>query len=312
MTLLQWFIFFLIVQIVHFAGTWKLYVKAGRKSWEAAIPVYNAIILMKIINRPSWWTVLLFIPIVNLIMFPVVWVETLRSFGKNTTLDTVLGLATLGFYIYYINYVEDVKYIENRSLVSTTKAGDTISSLLFAIVVATLVHTYVVQPFTIPTASLEKSLLIGDFLFVSKLNYGPRVPMTAVALPMVHDSMPFTKKKSYLNFPQIPYFRFPGFEKIQKNDIVVFNWPADTVYKFFDRSGRKAVTKPIDKKSNYVKRCVGTPGDVFSIKDGFVFIDGKKLELPERAKPQYQHTVYAAKGVSGELLMQTGSTEFMR
>src|SRR6187399_2192051 len=96
MTLLQWFIFFFIVQIVHFAGTWKLYVKAGRKSWEAAIPVYNAIILMKIINRPTWWTVLLFIPIINLIMFPVVWVETLRSFGKNTTLDTVLGLATLG------------------------------------------------------------------------------------------------------------------------------------------------------------------------------------------------------------------------
>ena len=312
MTLTQWFIFFLVVQIVHFAGTWKLYVKAGRKSWEAAIPVYNAIILMKIINRPSWWTVLLFIPIVNLIMFPVVWVETLRSFGKNSTTDTVLGLATLGFYIYYINYVEDVKYIQNRSLVSTTKAGDTISSLLFAIVVATLVHTYVLQPFTIPTASLEKSLLIGDFLFVSKLNYGPRVPMTAVALPMVHDSMPYLKKKSYLNFPQIPYFRFPGFEKVQKNDIVVFNWPADTVYKFFDRSGRKAVTKPIDKKSNYVKRCVGTPGDNFSIIDGFVYIDGKKLQLPERAKPQYQHTVYAAKGVSGDLLMQTGSTEFMR
>src|SRR5436190_6019160 len=312
MTLLQWFIFFLIVQIVHFAGTWKLYVKAGRKSWEAAIPVYNAIILMKIINRPTWWTILLFIPIVNLIMFPVIWVETLRSFGKNSTLDTVLGLATLGFYIYYINYFEDVKYVENRSLVSTTKAGDTISSLLFAIVVATLVHTYVVQPFTIPTSSLEKSLLIGDFLFVSKLNYGPRVPMTAVALPMVHDSMPILKKKSYLNFPQIPYFRFPGFERPQKNDIVVFNWPVDTVYQFFDRSGRKAVTKPIDKKSNYVKRCVGAPGDVFSIIDGFVFIDGKKLILPERAKPQYMHSVYAAKGISNELLMNTGSTDFYR
>src|SRR5436190_14635093 len=131
MTLMQWFIFFLIVQMVHFAGTWKLYVKAGRKSWEAAIPVYNAVILMKIINRPSWWTVLLFIPIINLIMFPVIWVETLRSFGKNSTLDTVLGLATLGFYNYKINYIEEVKYIENRSLTSTTKVGDTVSSLLF-------------------------------------------------------------------------------------------------------------------------------------------------------------------------------------
>ena len=84
MTLSQWFIFFLLVQIIHGLGTWKLYQKAGRKSWEAFIPVYNSIILMKIINRPTWWTILLFIPVINILMFPVVWIETLRSFGKNT------------------------------------------------------------------------------------------------------------------------------------------------------------------------------------------------------------------------------------
>ena len=82
MSAYQWFVFFLLLQIVHFLGTWKLYESAGRKRWEAAIPVYNAIVLMKIIKRPTWWTILLFIPIINLIMFPVVWVETLRSFGK--------------------------------------------------------------------------------------------------------------------------------------------------------------------------------------------------------------------------------------
>jgi len=103
MTALQWLIFFLVVQLIHGLGTWKLYEKAGRKSWEAFIPVYNSIILMKIINRPTWWTALLFVPIVNLIMFIVLWVETLRSFGKNTTKDTILGVVTLGFYIYYIN-----------------------------------------------------------------------------------------------------------------------------------------------------------------------------------------------------------------
>ena len=177
MSLYQWFIFFLLVQIVHGLGTWKLYEKAGRKSWEAFIPVYNSIVLMKIINRPTWWTLLLFIPIINLIMFPVVWVETLRSFGKNSTADTLLGVFTCGLYIYYINYTQDVKYIADRSLVATTKTGDTISSLLFAVVVATLVHTYVMQPYTIPTASLEKSLLIGDFLFVSKFHYGARMPV---------------------------------------------------------------------------------------------------------------------------------------
>ena len=290
MTLIQWFVFFLVVQIIHFAGTWKLYENAGRKRWEAAIPVYNAIVLMKIINRPTWWTILLFIPVVNLIMFPVVWVETLRSFGKNTTLDTVLVIATLGLYIYYLNYTQKLNYISNRSLIPANKGADTISSLLFAIVVATLVHTYVMQPYTIPTSSLEKSLLVGDFLFVSKFHYGARTPMTAVALPMVHDTIPVLHNKSYTKWPQLPYFRFPGLQKIERNDIVVFNWPVDTVYKFFDTSKRKA-DKPIDKKSNYVKRCQGIAGDTLQIKDGVVFINGKQLILPERAKPQYSYTV---------------------
>ena len=288
MNIYQWFIFFLGVQLIHYLGTWKLYEKAGRKSWEAGIPIYNSIVLMKIINRPTWWTFLLFIPIINLIMFPVIWVETLRSFGRRSTLDTFLGIVTCGLYIYYVNYTQEVIYSTERDTTSVSKTGDTVSSLLFAIIVATFVHTYFIQPFTIPTASLEKSLLIGDFLFVSKMNYGARVPMTTVAAPMVHDTLPLIHTKSYLKWPQLPYFRFPGIEKIKNNDIVVFNWPVDTVEKFFDTSGRKA-DKPVDKKSNYVKRCVGIAGDSLAIKDGIVFVNGKELILPERAKPQFSY-----------------------
>jgi signal peptidase I len=291
MTLYQWFVFFLLVQVIHFLGTWKLYEAAGRKRWEAAIPVYNAIVLMKIISRPTWWTLLLFIPVINLIMFPVVWIQTLRSFGKKSTLDSFLGIISCGLYIYYVNYTAELKYNNDTIDRSKNKTSDTISSLLFAIIVATFVHTYFVQPFTIPTASLEKSLLIGDFLFVSKVNYGARVPMTTVALPMVHDSIPFTKTKSYLKWPQLPYMRLPGIEEIKRTDIVVFNWPVDTVHYFFEPKGLPGVIKPVDKKSNYVKRCVGTPGDSLSIKDGIVYIDGKILELSERAKPQFSYTV---------------------
>ena len=290
MTLSQWFIFFIIVQLVHFIGTWKLYVSAGRKSWEAAIPVYNAIVLLKIIGRPTWWTVLLFLPIINLIIFPVIWVETLSCFGKNTTKDKVLAVATFGLYIAYVNYTQKLNYVADRSNEPVNKTADTISSLLFAIVVATFVHTYFIQPFTIPTSSLEKSLLVGDFLFVSKVNYGARTPMTTVALPMVHDTIPLTKKKSYLTWPELPYFRLPGFQNIERNDIVVFNWPIDTVYKFRDQSGLR-VDKPIDKKSNYVKRCVGVPGDQLEIKDGIVFVNGKELILPERARPQFSYKI---------------------
>ena len=290
MTLSLWFVFFLAVQVVHFLGTWKLYKSAGRKSWEAAIPVYNAIVLMKIIGRPTWWTILLFIPIINLIMFPVIWVETIRSFGKKTAIDSLLVIGTLGFYIFYLNYTQTLAHEPNRNLSSDHKAADTASSLIFAVIVATIVHTYLIQPYTIPTSSLEKSLLVGDFLFVSKINYGARVPMTTVAMPMVHDTIPMTKQKSYLNWPQLPYFRLPGLQTINRTDIVVFNWPADTVFKFRDRSGLRA-DKPIDKKSNYVKRCVGVPGDSLSIKDGLVYINGKELILPERAKPQFSYNV---------------------
>src|SRR5690606_8710907 len=297
-----WFIFFLIVQVVHFAGTWKLYQIAGRKAWEAAVPVYNAVILMKIINRPWWWTILLFVPIVNLIMFPVVWVETLRSFGRNSTTDTVLVLLTFGLYIYYINYTQKVTYIQDRSLKPRTSAGEWVSSILFAVVAATIVHTYVMQPFTIPTSSLEKTLLVGDFLFVSKFHYGARTPMTPVSFPMVHDTIPVVHTKSYLTKPQIPYFRFPGFQSIKRNDIVVFNWPVDTVNAFQQYGDGKYYYKPIDKKSNYVKRCVGIPGDSLEVRDGYVYINGKRNDLPDRARLQFAYIVKTNGQLSPEML----------
>lgn len=290
MTFTEWFIFFLIIQVVHFLGTCKLYQRAGREAWEAAIPVYNAVVLMQIINRPKWWVVLFFIPIVNLIIIPVTWVETIRSFGRNSTAETFAVILTLGFYIYYVNYATNDSYIVDRDLKPRSEVGEWVSSILFAVIAATIVHTYFMQPFTIPTSSLEKTLLVGDFLLVSKFHYGARIPKTAVAFPMVHDTIPVVNTKSYLNDPQIPYLRFPGFEDIERNDIVVFNWPVDTVNAFQQYGDGKYYEKPIDKKSNYVKRAVGVPGDSLSVKNGLVYINGEQLQLPERAKPQFTYT----------------------
>lgn len=319
----HWIIFILIIQVIHFLGTWKLYVKAGRKAWEAAIPIYNGIVLMQIINRPKWWVILLFIPIINLLMFPVVWVETIRSFGRKSLMESWLVVLTLGFYIYYVNYTMDVKYIEDRSLHPTTALGEWVSSIVFAVVAATLVHTYFIQPYVIPTGSLEKTLRIGDFLFVSKFHYGARVPITTIAAPMVHDTIPGlgirsyvadvdpkTYKNSILNKTHLPYMRLPGVTKIDRNDIVVFSWPADTVYRFFRKE--RGVKKPIDKKSNYVKRCVGIPGDSLAVIDGYVYINGKQTVLPDRAKPQYDYMAYSQKGVSSKLLKELGVTDFNR
>ena len=285
-----WLIFILLVQVIHGIGTWKLYVKGGRKAWEAFIPVYNGIVLMQIINRPKWWILLLFIPVINLFLFPIIWIETLRTFGKKSTVDMVLGVVTLGFYIAYVNYTQETTYHANRDLTAPNKTMDTLGSLSFAIVVATLVHTYFIQPYTIPTSSLEKSLLVGDFLFVSKFHYGARTPMTPIAAPMVHDTLPVVKVKSYTAKPSLPYFRFPALQKIERNDIVVFNWPADTLFHMY-KAADKRYDKPIDKKTNYVKRCTAIPGDNFEIRDGIIFINGKESILPERAKPQYFYLI---------------------
>lgn len=315
MTSSEWFLFFLAIQVVHFLATWKLYIRAGYKAWQAAVPVYNAVILMKIINRPWWWVLLLFIPVVNLIMFIVIWVEIARSFGFTKKAHTLLAVVSLGFFSAYINYFTDAPHREDRELESE-KAW--VPSLLFAIVVATVVHTYFIQPYTIPTSSLEKTLLVGDFLFVSKFHYGARTPMTPVALPMVHDSMialpPFVDFKltptfqSYLEKPQLPYFRLPGISKIKRNDIVVFSWPTDTLSNWQDPKSAPNI-RPIDKKTNYVKRCVGVPGDTLSVVNGYVHINGKLNDLPDRAKLQFSYEVELKGGLDPRSLLRYDITD---
>ena len=316
MTFTQWLLFFLTIQLIHFLGTWKLYVKAGRKPWEAIIPIYNGIVLMQIINRPKWWVILLFIPVVNLLMFPVIWIETIRTFGYFKKIDSLLVILTFGLYIFYVNFNPNANYNAERSIKPQSELGEWISSITFAIVAATLVHTYFMQPFTIPSSSLEKSLLIGDFLFVSKFHYGARIPSTVIAAPMVHDTIPvpFTGKNfgSYLSKPQLPPLRFPGFQKIKNNDIVCFNWPADSLKTMWGDTSGEFTYKPVDKKTNYVKRCVAIAGDTLEIRNGTVYLNGKKNILPYRAKIQFKHIIYSSKGISTNKILRYTGKEFER
>jgi len=306
----QWIIFGLIIQIVHFLGTWRLYKAAGEAPWKAIIPVYNAIIFFKIIHRPKWWVFLLFLPVINLMMFMVLWIDTVKHFGKNKSIDSLLAILTLGFYIYTINYQTNPKYISDKNEISRSVFSEWVGSIVFAVVAATFVHNYFFQPFIIPTGSLEKSLLIGDFLFVSKFHYGARIPTTTLAFPMVHDTLPLVNSRSYFNKPQLPYLRLPRIQKIKRNDIVVFNWPADTVRRFFVKEA--GVKKPLDKKSNYVKRCVGIAGDTLEIIGGFVHINGVKNVLPERARVLFNFKAYNSKGVSSRKLLNLGIRDFYR
>ena len=310
MTLSQWALFVLLCQLLMFVKLWKLYKKAGYAPFLAAVPIYNSVILLRIIRRPAWWVILLYFPIINLLMLPVVWVETARKFGKDSLTDTFLAWATLGLYGFYINYASDVTYNPEQPTVPKTKFGQFIGSTVYAVVIATVVHAYFMQPYIIPTGSLEKSLLVGDFLLVSKFHYGARTPQTVVSFPMVHDTIPLLKTRSYLKKPQLPYMRLPGLQQIKRNEIVVFSWPADTVRQFFKKEA--GVVKPVDKKSNYVKRCVAIPGDTLTIEDGIIYINGKESIMPDRAKPIFGHKAYNAKGISARKLINAGYDDLTR
>ncbi|MFN7312247.1 MAG: signal peptidase I [Bacteroidota bacterium] len=155
-----------------------------------------------------------------------------------------------------------------------TKIREWIDAIAFAVVAATLIRTFFIEAYTIPTPSMEKSLLVGDFLFVSKVNYGARAPITPISFPFAHNTMPITGKKSYVEWPNMPYFRLPGFQKIKNNDVVVFNYPAE--------DGR-----PIDKKENYIKRCLGIPGDTLSVVNQQVYINSKQAENPVKMQFKY-------------------------
>ena len=154
-----------------------------------------------------------------------------------------------------------------------------IDAIGFAVIAATLLRTFLIEAYTIPTSSMEKSMLIGDFLFVSKVAYGPRVPMTPIAFPLVHHTMPIGNGKSYTEAVKLPYHRMKGLGEIKRNDCVVFNWPAETL-------GR-----PVDKKENYVKRCVGVPGDKIELIDAQLMVNDAPQEEPEGMKKQWHYNV---------------------
>lgn len=138
-----------------------------------------------------------------------------------------------------------------------------LDTLVFAVVAATLIRWVSLEAYTIPTPSMEKSLLVGDFLFVSKLHYGPRTPTTPLQVPLTHQTIWGTSIPSYSDLIKLPSFRLPGFSSVKKGDCVVFNWPADDE------------KYPLDLKTNYIKRCVATPGDVLEIKDKQLYINGQ-------------------------------------
>jgi len=147
-------------------------------------------------------------------------------------------------------------------------------ALIFAVIAATIIRGLFIEAFTIPTPSMERSLLVGDFLFVSKVNYGARTPVTPLSFPFAHHTLPIVGTKSYLDWIQLPYYRLPGLGNVERNDVVVFNYPMEDF-------------RPIDKQENYIKRCVGISGDTLEVRDARVFINGVGEDMPVESQASY-------------------------
>lgn len=389
------YFYLLILLHPYLAQWHKVFPKLGRKSWEAMVPGYNYFILYKeVLNKP-WWSLLLAFPGVHLVMWMTINVSLLRRFGFYNLKETLQGLFFPYLLFNQVAKNEALTYgpatnWSNSREVEIRKWGDHVvlfmalpvighilaigfdkisrdkpgtkprvkeygDSFIWALVAAAVIRTYSFEPFQIPTGSMEKTMLVGDFLVVNKLAYGPKVPITPLSYPLVHNIVPLVNIKSYLDWEKGTYTRLPGWAKIKRNDIVVFNFPSgdtaildprmpgglmghdfhglvnqEALFEFAIKNNVSAVWerreptlaennllaqfieqhaywknlarerfkngefpvymeeskygqthgglifRPVDKRENYIKRCVGTPGDVLEIKNSVLYVNGKR------------------------------------
>lgn len=224
---------FLGLVLVSFFGLSKLFAKAGVVSWKAYIPFYNFYCLSKLLQKPWWWCLIMIVPGVNIIMYGVYGFNVARAFNKPSNKD--LLFASLLPYLFFVvaGLDETAKFVGLDKFKKEPSAfvKNWLDPIIFAVIAASIIRGFFIEAFTIPTSSLEKSLMVGDFLFVNKFAYGPKIPQTPLSFPFAHHTLPLTKATpSYLEWIKLPYFRLPGFGTVKNGDIVVFNYPdGDTV-----------------------------------------------------------------------------------
>lgn len=189
---------------------------------------------------------------------------------------------------------------KNTTKKKKTKSREWLDAIVFAVIAATLIRFFIMEAFTIPTPSMEKSLLVGDFLFVSKFHYGARTPATPLQVPLTHQKIWFTNIPSYSDAIQLPQYRLPGFTSVKRNDVVVFNVPGIAESNFEEPDPTKWIDYPVDLKTNYIKRCVGAPGDSLEIRDAVLYVNGEMFETPE--KMQYGYIVTSNVDISERVL----------
>ncbi|MBP5515662.1 MAG: signal peptidase I [Bacteroidales bacterium] len=324
-------LFALIYIIGPFVGLWFIFKKAGVASWKAAVPVYNLIVWLKVCGKNWKWYIYFLIPAINIFTFLLLVVETAKLFKRYGLGEQTLAVLFPFAYMPYLG-LSKLEYNDPAKLpkVKSSQWREWVDALIFALVAAVIIRGNVFELYNIPSSSMEKSLMVGDYVMVSKLSYGPRVAMTPLSFPLVHNVLPLTggKVESYLKWIELPYHRYPGLRSVQRYDATVFNFPdGDTVCGAFQSNrsyhdlvreyGRdkvldpknkkvfgKIIVRPVDKRENFIKRCIGLPGETLEIKDQRVYIDGDAIDNPTEL--QFTYAIRMAESYSDYMANTNG------
>ncbi len=329
-------IFILAIYVLMSFTLKKIFEKAGVEGWKAFVPGLNFVEICKLIGQPTSHAAWMLFPIVNIFIYAGMKVDLVRSFGKFKFTDSFWAVIFSPF-IFWKTGTDDSNYegqivpkevTYQRELQEALKKKDQFAlkrlekspykkgnirewteAIVFAVFAAAFIRMFLIEAYVIPSSSMEGSLLVGDYLFVSKAHYGIRTPMTVLQVPLLHNTIPFVGSESYLSDPHLGYHRLPALQNIECNAPFVFNWPVEDsaiitpTYMYnmdmlrtnpglkekLAQDGYSDVTlRPVDKRDHYIKRCVALPNDVLEVKDRQVFVNGVAAANPKHLQWQYR------------------------
>lgn len=328
-----------ILLILYFVGCvlglWFVFRKAGVEPWKALVPIYNIVVWIKVCGKNWRWYIYFLIPAINIFTFLLMVVETAKVFHRYGFVEQTLAVLFPWIYLPVVGLNRwEYHNPANEPPHKVSELRDWLDAIVFALVAAVIIRGKVLEFYNIPSSSMEKSLLTGDYLLVSKLAYGPRQTMTPIAVPLVHNVLPFSggQAESYLDWIKLPYHRYPGLGNVERFDAVVFNYPdGDTVctawqsnrsyHDLVREMGRENVLKakqmdvggelvknkirvrPVDKRENFIKRCIGLPGEDLQIVDQMVYINGKRLPNPIESQQSYA-VKFSQSGVNYQKILE--------
>ena len=346
-------LFFLITYLLTCYTLQKLFEKAGVDANKAWIPGVNFVEWSKLVGQKPSHALWMLFPIVNFFIWAGLCVDMVRSYGKHSFGWSALAVIFAPYAFWKIGNEKNAKYegpilerekqyysdiqtaIEKKDQYKLKKLRaknpykkgtlrEWTEAIVFAVFAAAFIRMFLIEAYVIPTPSMEGSLLVGDFMFVSKAHYGIRTPMTVAMVPLLHNTIPFLNTESYLKHPSLGYHRLPAITKIKNNDPIVFNYPeGDSVYVTPGRvwtaedvrrkpglkrevQGKKLRIRPIDKRDHYIKRCIGIPGDKLEIKKRQVYINDKPLQ--NSVNIQFQYIVSGIDNLNLKKLSDIGVT----